>query len=466
MKKKIVIILLALVFALTLFSGCAYNYSENPVSIKNFSAEQIEKELFDFLTAHPNRSSFSNEEKTAAEYLRQRLENIGAETQLQEFPHRYVYEESYPSSVTIDYSFGSQNVIGLIAGKNNTGGEKIVVGCMYDNLYSYADFYEAYCYVNNSMYKGHSGRTDAEGALSATGAAVSLSLAEKIYEYNESVGLTFDVEFVFFGAEEFGCLGSDAYASSSRINNVSLFINLSRIGGDNIYAYFDEVNTSHGEVFMDNADSLGYGKIITQPGGNQTIIGATSTGKLPYTNFSLIGSSGAFFGEGIRVANFTTGVFDSIFYTYKESLLYQNIFETANDTYKKLSQVCPKYNIQCAVVADTVFESLIDGSLPASLTVPPYDYTWLTFPIAGYVSVIVLCLLCAVLMIILIKYFEKKYPPVSKTPKKVKIAVFGMDYENPKDADIFIDTKYTNTRQKQKCDPFGDNSGNDKPDGN
>ena len=50
--------------------------------------------------------------------------------------------------------------------------------------------------------------------------------------------------------------------------------------------------------------------------------------------------------------------------------------------------------------------------------------------------VIALC----ILLIVLVKHFEKKYPFVPIV-RKMKIAVFGMEYENKTDGDIFVDIK-------------------------
>lgn len=465
MKKRIIIVIAVLaVAAFSLLTGCSYDYSSAEIKTsESFNPETFTAVLDDFVKNHPDRTSFSSAEKAAADYLDGKLVSYGVDkTERQALTYDYSYGGSIMSvAPTLQQTFESQNVIGRINGKNAApDAKKVVIGANYDNLYAYSGLYEGYYRVNNLTYTGASGGMKAEAALGATGAATALVLAEKLVAYNNETGLDFNVEIVFFGAEQFGCRGSIEYTSSARKNDAILYINLARIGGDNIYAYFDEVDTAHGELFTGTASALGYGEIISVPSSLQTTLAASSTSnKLPYTNYALMGSAGVFFGEGVKIAGFSTGVWDSFVLSDKESLSYNNISDTSSDTLKMLTDVCPHYATQMAVVGDTVFSSVTDSGLIASLGQDAYDYTWLTFPLAAALTVIGLILVVAVVLVLFVKHFEKKYPYIAPKPKKVKMAVFGMDYENKDDADIFIDAKFEQgplSHDKKPFDPFDD----------
>lgn len=440
MKKRIAIAVLIIAVLALVLTGCSYDYSSGNITIKEFTASGMETTLNEFIKAHPNRTSYSDDEAAAAGYIKTKLDNIGLTTTEQKISYEYKYSASFLEAGFSD-TFYSKNIVGTIKGKSSDG-KKVIIGAYYDNLYSYDSYYEAYYKLNNLTYSGTSGGRGAEGALGATGVAASLELAKKLHGYNQTTGLPFDVEFVYFGAEQFGCQGSQKYAELLDTDNALLYINLSRIGGDNIYSYFDEVQTAYGELVMSHADALGYGEIVSEPSNMQTIIGASSTNdRLPYTNYSLLGASGVMFGGGVKVCNFTTGVFDSFVLTDSESVSYSNICETSGDTLVNLKDLCPQYSLQMAVVADIVFASVTDSGLTAALAEESYNYKWLTYPLAAALTVIGLIIIIAVVLVLLVRHYEKKYPFTIPKPKKVKMAVFGMDYENPADADIFIDTK-------------------------
>lgn len=106
----------------------------------------------------------------------------------------------------------SKNVIGIYRSKDNKDGKKVIVGAHYDGVNTPA--------ANDN----------------ASGTAVVLEMARALAE--QKVELPFDVQFMTFGAEEIGLVGSDYYASQmtrDEIKNTICMINFDMVGvGDGI----------------------------------------------------------------------------------------------------------------------------------------------------------------------------------------------------------------------------------------
>jgi len=105
----------------------------------------------------------------------------------------------------------SQNVVGIIHGKQNTNDE-LIISAHYDS------------------YPGSVGADD-----NASGVGILIELA-KLFNKNKEC-LTKNLKFVAFGGEEKGLLGSRAFLNRhvEDISNCSLLINIDQVGGEHIF---------------------------------------------------------------------------------------------------------------------------------------------------------------------------------------------------------------------------------------
>ena len=78
-----------------------------------------------------------------------------------------------------------------------------------------------------------------------------------------------------------------------------------------------------------------------------------------------------------------------------------------------------------------------------------FDYSLLMKQWIPLLIAISVLLACGLVLIPVARHFEKKYP-YKPTARRVKVAVFGMDYEDPKEGDVFIDVK----RREDNNNPF------------
>ncbi len=106
----------------------------------------------------------------------------------------------------------SQNVIGIYKSSNNPDGKKVIIGAHYDGVNTPA--------ANDN----------------ASGTALILEIARIIAE--QKVELPFDLEFIAFGAEEIGLIGSDYYAyemTQDEKRNTLFMLNYDMVGvGDGV----------------------------------------------------------------------------------------------------------------------------------------------------------------------------------------------------------------------------------------
>lgn len=151
------------------------------------------------------RSVGTQKEEETVDYLTQRLEDFGYEPSLQQFSYEF-------SGQTLE----SPNII---ATREGTSDGQIIVGAHYDNAPSTSS-------IDRSNLQGVNDN--------ASGVAVLLELAQRLEPNPENT-----VNFVLFGAEEIGLVGSEYYANSlseAEVEDTIVMINLdSLIVGDNLY---------------------------------------------------------------------------------------------------------------------------------------------------------------------------------------------------------------------------------------
>lgn len=417
----------------------------------------MEKELSEFLTANPDRTSQTKKaatdkdgEELASEWLETRLAGtLGAEN-----VSRRKFARTTPA---YGDEFESYNVVGTVLADQakNPNGYRIVIGANYDNEFSTV----AMANYNANYFTGK----NAEGAMAnGTGVATVLRLAE--YFASESVRsrLTVDIDLAFYGMGCVDLYGSYTYLSD--LGNMSskllLAVNVDSLGGDNLYAYFDETATAHGNFILGAANEAGVGGEIGETSAFAADMGYEFTTELPYTPFPLVSDAGTYYGN-YNICALTSGSDNTFFIYERESSSGDNIAFTSSDTLNTLKSRNPSYASQMAVAAETIASAVLkDGFTEACLDGKAAigAYSWLNYPLAGYITVAVLSLAATVLIIVLVRSYETKHrdddPHVQRN---VKVAVFGMDFEQPKDDDVFVDIRpRDNDPFADAFDPFAD----------
>ena len=416
-----------------------------------YSASNMAGELEAFLSACPDRTSLSkdespeegNGESAAAEYIASRLETLtGTRGDIRTFRQRLYGDE-----------FASSNVVYTVKASeaNNPEGCKVIIGAHYDNTYLSSPMggeYRGYDYFMG---------TKAEGAMSeGTSVAIMLRMCEYFAQISDE--LTVDIDFVFYGM---GCIeysGAQKYYESlgeTGRSKIKLVVTLDNIGGDDLYMYFDEAPTSHGKFMMGVARSVGYGDYVSEPPAMQTDLPFATVDSLPYTPYALLNDSSVYF-DNENVCVMTSGS-DNTFLLYRQNGYGKaDISGASSDTLENLSQKFPGYADQMSVVADLLTKTVTyEGFAEACGEGRSVSYGFWTSALAAYIVCAVLGLALFGVTLAVVSKLRKKYAEPS-AKHNIKIAVFGMDYEEPKDGDIFFDIHSGNE------DPFSDAFDDDK----
>ena len=447
-------LLLLLVVSLTACGAVDYSSVAGEGSGLLYSAADMKSGLKEFLENNADRTSLVKElkpedgdgEKKAAEWIADKLEELtGVRGKVESTGDRRVGQDV----------FSSQNVVYSVR-STSASGKRIVIGAHYDNLY--AD-------VMSASGRGYyTLGTKAEGAV-GNGAAVAVMLEMCRYFGQNADRLNTNVDFVFYGM---GCVdygGAEAYRESlgeSGRENTILAVTLDGLGGDELWMYFDETETAHGEFMMNIASTRGYGELVGEPPVMQADPSEALTDKLPYTPYALINESSLYFGSN-NICTVTSGS-DFTFLLGSEKWYGSSDAEyTSADTLATLEQNNRGYAEQMCIAADELTCSIFHPAFAEVCTQKNTSYAWLTGQIAAYVGGALLAAGLLVFTILMTRHLKKKYTDQG-VRRNVKVAVFGMDYEDPKDGDVFVDTHPGGHDEE---DPFGDDpfGGDDKGSG-
>ena len=440
MKNFSKVLICALVLALLLafpiksdgyFSAAAETQTDYAVTsaeaeamLKKFVGGESGKERLD-------RTSFSEGEKLAAQFIADFMNGAGWETRTDEF-------EYTATAGRKTENFRSQNVVSVLkCGKENA--KRVIVGANYDNQTSDVKV------GDYPLLKG----TEGHGAyMNGTGVATLLALAHKL----TGIRLDFDLYFVFFGAGEVYNRGAESYAESLKATEIAdtlMMVNLQRIGGDKIYAYSDEVKTDHGTYVTEKSKEYGEGfhsVADTLPRMDvEYVLG------IGYTHMGMVGGSRPFADRNVPYVNVFGGTFDNFGFALDESKGKKNIAYTKDDTTAAMDERMSGYADKMSNVANTLYGCFTSDDFAESVKNArenKMDYSLIMTEWIPYVIVIGTLILFALAMIPIAGHFSKKYP-IKKITRKVKVAVFGMDYEDKDSGDVFIDLKKSEPR-----DPF------------
>lgn len=441
---KIFAIATAMFFAAALMFACSDPGAPDVVAnnpVYAVSANEIESEFDLFMQSCKDRTSFTQKELDAAQYIRGRLVLFG-----------------YTDAVIKDFSATESGVSGLIGhnvvthyqGSQDADAKNVIIGAYYDNRYSAA-------YTGAEIYKS-------DGAL-AGGTSVAALLRIANYLMSEKPQLGFNVTVAFFGGSCVSTAGADAFLkdmTGSEYQNTVLMIEMQRLGVDHVYA-FSDVRPTARETFFDGISEQNGLNIYKVTQKSPLMNGVSTLKGIPYYQWAHNGVFGVFFNENIPTLNIVGANWETVDFKDAESKDNDNICFTESDNSETVKQLYPDFAQKAAAAVSLVIHSLESKDF---LTAMEYDRE--NFPNTDILTVgklwyaIVLCVMmvAAIIMIIVCAIISKKHKQIVSPPIKMKIAVFGVDYEDKNSGDIFFDLR--NSSATDDIFPgISNNSGND-----
>lgn len=451
MKKRfsILSIILCVIVAALCLVGCSdhgapAHTTEAPKYV--ITPAQAEAEYAKFMTEERiDRTTFNDGEKAAARYLVNRLLEMGYEdVGLQDF-------DTSENEIT---GLKSQNVIAHVGSQSETA-KNVIIGAYYDNR-------------NKAAYKGEV-PDGGEGAVSAASVAAVLSVADYIINHQSAIDSRLRVTIVFFGASYVSNDGAKAFLdklSDAEYRNTVLMIEMQRLCGDHIYAFSDARETKREKLFDKVAADNGL-NIYKPTSKSPLITGLSALDGIPYYQWAHTGLFSVFFNAGIPTLNLVGANWESSDLSDIESTAHNNFLYSENDTLRNVKKYCPDYAEKMATAASLTASALCDNEFTDIMTYDRENFpntdaisaSWI-----WYLVVLSVIIVGVAITVGLGAYLKKKHPIVVQTPPQMKMAVFGMDYEDKGSADIFIDIQNGNDNifdgienNKPKSDnPFDD----------
>lgn len=433
MKKhfKIVCIMMSLVLAALMLAACSdhgapVHSSAHPSYA--VSEEKLVAELDAFMEANEDRTSYNDGERLTAIYLQERLTEMGyADVALQDF----AVEETLPDRSTLRCN--SQNVIAYYR-TNAENKKNVVLGAYYDNRYGKA-------------FNGATEYKSAGANANGTGVATLLSIADELINNGSAHEYGFDVTIVFFGASYVTDAGARAFyrdgMTAEERKNTLLMVELQRLACDHVYAFSDERETKR-EKFFDTVAAQNGLDIYKPTGKSPYITSAHALDGIPYFQWAQSGLYIPFFNAGIPTLNLIGGNWETIDMTDRESADGGNISYTQDDTLAVIKRDRPDYSKRMAEAATLVLAAMDREDFVSVMTYDKEhfpDTSALTKQWIWYLTVVCTLIIVGVAMMFACTHISKKYPYVRPQPARMKMAVFGMDYEDKSAADIFVDIK-------------------------
>ncbi|MDE6029837.1 MAG: M28 family peptidase [Clostridiales bacterium] len=428
MKKRfsVLSIILCIVVAALCLVGCSdHGAPTHAIDTPNYiiTPEQAEAEYAKFMTEkHIDRTTFTAGEKAAAADLVDRLKEMG---------YTDATTQSFTASENDMSNLQSQNVVAHI-GSKSANAKNVIIGAYYDNRYKAA--------YNGAEPDG------GEGAVSATAVAAVLTVADYVASHQAALGSQLRVTIAFFGASYLSVDGAKAFLndmSAADYDNTVLMVEMQRLCGDHIYAFSDARPTKREALFDKVAADNGL-NIYKPTSKSPLITGLSALNGVPYYQWAHNGVFTEFFNTGIPTLNLVGANWESAVLSDIESTNHANLLHSENDTLRNVKKYNPDYAQKIATAASLVVQALYDDEFVSVMT---YDRK--NFPNTDVVStswIWYLVVLGAIMICVGIAagigaYLKKKYPIVVMAPPQMKMAVFGMDYEDKSSADIFIDVQ-------------------------
>ncbi len=431
MRKLLIFLLIAAVLVVLGGCGVKSRFAYDAPAEGVLGTDNMDLMLRKFLNIsdeHPNgdmgeRRPFSESEKAMSEHAEKLMLEIADG------------DEGFDVDVTPYGVSGYGETRNVIARKRGTGEEPrklVVIGANYD----------AFVKPTGGVMSLEDKKTVTEsvGAMeNGTGCAVVLALMQ----YVKGRSYEFDIEFVLFGDGSYGNTGATRYVSDMsavRKENILIMFALRRFGGDNLYMYNEEIKTDYGKYLLDtaNENKLGIKALPKQ----MPVIDASAFPRLPYAHWAMASVHAPFMNEHIPVASVLSGNYETLNLSDAESASSQIVSYSRQDTYTRLKRDFSAYADQMTAAANLIASALGDPFFAETMTAARQsfkNYDAATNKLAVSLAIIGALALLGVAVVIIAKQFEKKYPYVPPRVK-IKIAVFGAEYENG-DADVLIDVK-------------------------
>lgn len=316
--------------------------------------------LKDFLESCPNRKSFTEGEKAAAEYVKDKFEEYGYTAEL-------LSSES-------GGDFGSICTSAMAV--KESGGEKTVV------ITAHLD----------SLGLG-------EGAFdNGTGVAALLLTAKRLSEEE----LPFKVVFLATGGEEEGFVGADYFLKSSG-GKYDIVLNINYdvcAGGEEVYIFSEDIPTPQLDYFAEAAKSVGADikSVMYLP---------TSFYAGMYVNIGQANDGYVFRQAGIPSILFFSGKIKSEYGVYIETDEFlNNIMHTSSDTFEETNKRNPDFKKQLESIVKTVVNGLTNPEFEAKIN-SAVVVSGVEYELPYYLSVAVNAATIIVAVICLIKYSGK-----------------------------------------------------------
>lgn len=230
--------------------------------------------------------------------------------------------------------------------------KKVIIACSYDAPLKYDEEKDEYVSFANDALNSSAGSV-----------ALTLLLAKNLPELNP----TFDLEFVFFGAGENSCAGSEFYLnglSNEDAENILCVINIDKVAvGKNIYFYMDEISTEFSKYVAKTCASF-MGEVDTNHLNKTEMI--DNKLNLGYSHIALNSDNVNFMSRGIATINLFAGEYeDGVILGRNEYNDKAVITYTENDT---LSYVSKNYG------EDVVVNNLYKVSLAVETLLTSEDF--------------------------------------------------------------------------------------------
>ncbi len=299
--RKLKSVLLGIVCAVMfLFGGFAClgetAYASNFLLSYSQYSEKVQQILNEFCV-YKTRIAGSENEKEAGTYIQTYLKTNATKLSakndastvdgIQSFKYMSEYTGVYESSQNIIFEYKS-------AAKTD---KKVILACNYDAPVKYDEEKDEFVSYGN----------DALNA-SAGGVASMLMLAQTLPNYS----LSYNLEFVFFGASETSNAGSEFYLnglSNDDAKNVLCVINIDKVAyGNKMYFYIDEVKTDFSKYVSKVCSS--FSKEVDLSHLNKTEFIESDLG-LGYSHIALDSDNVKFMKRGIATINMFAGDYES-----------------------------------------------------------------------------------------------------------------------------------------------------------
>ncbi len=359
MKKITLVLFLSLIVA----SACLFCRADTVYAEENY-ADRFYYYLNDFVGKNPKREAFTQNEHSAGEYISDLLSGFGYNISRQEFTRNY---SGYYSETTQLSSFN------VIATKKTASSKKTaVLGAHYD------------------------ASTSGTGAFdNGSGVAVLLTVAEAM----KDVKLDYNLQFVFFGAEEPGLIGSQEFANSLDSGNVLVYINFDVcVGGDKLFVYCEDVKTPQLDFFakvIDECNADIEARVDMKP------VFVSSSINPYYIHIGMRSDNQSFKNKGIPTVDFFSGSLDNSFGVYVENPDGSSVMHTSADNLTYFSNNENKVRNQAEFLVKTVVNSLTKSDFEYTMcnatmvseNVTSYRYPLIAFAVLNLIAIAVVLLL-------------------------------------------------------------------------